>query len=94
MLFLTAFWTRKTAWGLFIECVGDNEQAATYAGISSRAVKFVVYIFPAYVPGWRDFWRRRISKGPIPTTPDCFWNSTPLWPWWSAGRPWPAGDFI
>ncbi len=46
MLFLTAFWTRKTAWGLFIECVGDNEQAATYARHQqSRREIRRVYVF-------------------------------------------------
>lgn len=36
---------RKTASGLFIEAVGDNETASRFAGLPTRAVKFGVYIF-------------------------------------------------
>lgn len=38
---------RKTASGLFIEAVGDNETATLFAGVHTRAVKFSVYIFCA-----------------------------------------------
>ncbi len=51
MLLVTAFWTRRTAWGLFIESVGDNEIASRYAGINSRAVQFVVYLFSGLCAG-------------------------------------------
>jgi simple sugar transport system permease protein len=51
MFLVTMLWTRKTAWGLFIECVGDNERAAYYAGVNSRAVKFVVYTFSGLCAG-------------------------------------------
>ena len=51
MFLLTALWTRKTAWGLFIECVGDNERASYFTGINSRWVKFVVYTFSGLCAG-------------------------------------------
>jgi galactofuranose transport system permease protein len=51
MLLLTLLWTRTTAWGLFIECVGDNEKAARYAGVNSRAVLFIVYTFSGLCAG-------------------------------------------
>jgi galactofuranose transport system permease protein len=51
MLLLTALWTRKTAWGLFIECVGDNERASYFTGINSRWVKFIVYTFSGLCAG-------------------------------------------
>ena len=39
----TILLTRKTALGLFIEAVGDNDVASRYAGINAAAVKFAVY---------------------------------------------------
>jgi galactofuranose transport system permease protein len=51
MLALTLLWTRRTAWGLFIECVGDNETATRYSGINTRAVKFTVYAFSGLCAG-------------------------------------------
>lgn len=51
MLLVTALLTRRTALGLFIECVGDNEKATHYAGISSRAVKFMAYVFTGLCAG-------------------------------------------
>jgi ribose/xylose/arabinose/galactoside ABC-type transport system permease subunit len=51
MFAATMLWTRKTAWGLFIECVGDNERASYFAGINSRAVKFIVYAFSGLCAG-------------------------------------------
>jgi ribose/xylose/arabinose/galactoside ABC-type transport system permease subunit len=44
---VTALACRKTAIGLFIEAVGDNETASHFAGVNTRAVKFGVYIFCA-----------------------------------------------
>jgi simple sugar transport system permease protein len=44
---VTALLCRKTAIGLFIEAVGDNETASHFAGVQTRAVKFGVYIFCA-----------------------------------------------
>jgi simple sugar transport system permease protein len=51
MLLVTLLWTRKTAWGLFIECVGDNEKATFYSGINSRAIQFIVYSFSGLCAG-------------------------------------------
>jgi len=51
MVLATALLTRRTALGLFIECVGDNEKATHYAGISSRAVKFMAYVFTGLCAG-------------------------------------------
>ena len=45
MLALTTLLTRKTAIGLFIESVGDNQVASFYAGVHSGTVKFLVYVF-------------------------------------------------
>jgi galactofuranose transport system permease protein len=44
-LLLTAALTRKTAMGLFIESVGNNETASYFAGVNARAVKLFVYTF-------------------------------------------------
>jgi ribose/xylose/arabinose/galactoside ABC-type transport system permease subunit len=44
---ITALACRKTAIGLFIEAVGDNEVASHFAGLNTRAIKFSVYIFSA-----------------------------------------------
>lgn len=43
MLALLLWFTQKTAAGLFIESTGDNETASRYAGVSTRAVKLLVY---------------------------------------------------
>jgi ribose/xylose/arabinose/galactoside ABC-type transport system permease subunit len=51
MLLITSLATRRTAWGLFIESVGDNETASRYAGINSRAVQFAVYLFSGLCAG-------------------------------------------
>lgn len=40
---LTAIIVRKTAAGLFIESVGDNEKAARYCGVKTRLVKILAY---------------------------------------------------
>jgi len=44
-LLLTAVLTRRTAMGLFIESVGNNETASYFAGVDARAVKLFVYTF-------------------------------------------------
>jgi len=51
MLGLTALLTRKTATGLFIESVGDNQTASTYSGIRAGRVKFLVYTFSGLCAG-------------------------------------------
>jgi simple sugar transport system permease protein len=45
MTLIIWFLTRRTALGLFIEAVGDNETASRYAGINPRTVKVFVYTF-------------------------------------------------
>jgi len=51
MLAITVLLTRKTAVGLFIESVGDNQTASTYAGVRSGRVKFLVYAFSGLCAG-------------------------------------------
>ncbi len=51
MLALTVALTRKTAVGLFIESVGDNQTASTYAGVHAGTVKFLVYVFAGLCAG-------------------------------------------
>lgn len=51
LLLLTVLLTRQTAMGLFIESVGDNPTASTYAGIHSGSVKFLVYVFSGLCAG-------------------------------------------
>ncbi len=45
MFLLTRFLTGTTAVGYMIEAVGDNEVAASRAGLSARLIKFLVYVF-------------------------------------------------
>lgn len=47
----TALLTRRTAAGLFIEAVGDNETASRFCGVPSRAMKVGVYGFSAACAG-------------------------------------------
>ena len=51
MFALTALLTRKTALGLFIESVGDNDTASRYAGVNARGVKLMVYTFAGLCAG-------------------------------------------
>jgi len=51
MTLLTALLTRKTALGMFIEAVGDNDTASRYAGVSARVTKFSVYVFSGFCAG-------------------------------------------
>ena len=51
MLAITVLLTRKTAIGLFIESVGDNQTASTYAGVHAGTVKFLVYTFSGLCAG-------------------------------------------
>ena len=41
----TTLLCRKTATGLFVEAVGDNETASRFSGVSTRTVKLLVYAF-------------------------------------------------
>ena len=51
MLAWTTLLTRKTAVGLFIESVGDNQVASVFAGVHSGTVKFLVYVFSGLCAG-------------------------------------------
>jgi len=51
MFVLTAVLTRKTALGLFIESVGDNETASTFTGLPAQRVKFLAYVFAGFCAG-------------------------------------------
>lgn len=51
LLGVTVLLTRKTAVGLFIESVGDNQTASTYAGVNASSVKFLVYVFSGLCAG-------------------------------------------
>jgi ribose/xylose/arabinose/galactoside ABC-type transport system permease subunit len=51
MLLLTVALIRRTAIGLFIESVGDNQTASTYAGVNSSTIKFLVYVFSGLCAG-------------------------------------------
>ena len=51
MLAITILITRKTAIGLFIETVGDNQRASLYAGVNGASVKFFVYVFSGFCAG-------------------------------------------
>ncbi len=51
MLGITVLLTRKTALGLFIESVGDNATASTFAGVNAGRIKFLVYTFSGLCAG-------------------------------------------
>lgn len=51
MLAVTGFLTRKTALGLFIESVGDNQTASAYSGVNAKSVTFFVYVFSGLCAG-------------------------------------------
>jgi len=51
MLVATILLNRKTALGLFIESVGDNDTASRYCGVNARAVKFMAYTFSGLCAG-------------------------------------------
>jgi simple sugar transport system permease protein len=51
MAAVTLLATRRTAVGLFIEAVGNNETASRYAGINARVTKLLVYAFSGLCAG-------------------------------------------
>lgn len=51
MFVVTVLLTRKTAIGMFIESVGDNDTASRYAGVNAPAVKLMVYTFSGLCAG-------------------------------------------
>jgi galactofuranose transport system permease protein len=48
---ITALLTRRTALGLFIEAIGDNETASRFTGLPAPTVKFSVYVFSGLCAG-------------------------------------------
>jgi ribose/xylose/arabinose/galactoside ABC-type transport system permease subunit len=48
---ITALLTRRTALGLFIEAIGDNETASRFTGLPAPTVKFFVYVFSGLCAG-------------------------------------------
>jgi len=48
---LVGLLARKTAYGLFVEAVGNNAVASRYAGVNSRTVKLVAYSICALCAG-------------------------------------------
>jgi simple sugar transport system permease protein len=48
---LTAVLVRRSALGMMIESVGGNAEAARLAGIRSRQIKVMVYVFAAFCAG-------------------------------------------
>lgn len=51
MILATYLLTRRTALGLMIEAVGDNDLASYYTGIRARTIKFLVYVFCGFCAG-------------------------------------------
>jgi simple sugar transport system permease protein len=51
VLIATLLAMRRTALGLFLESVGDNETAARFCGINSRLIKMLVYGFSGFCAG-------------------------------------------
>ena len=51
VLLTTVLATRRTAAGLFLESVGDNQRAAHFCGINTRVVKALVYSFSGLCAG-------------------------------------------
>lgn len=47
----THFFLRKTAAGLFVEAVGDNETASRFAGLAAGRVKIFAYVFSGVCAG-------------------------------------------
>ena len=51
MLGVTHLLMRRSALGLFVESVGDNDTASHFAGVNARFVKFSVYLFTGLCAG-------------------------------------------
>ena len=51
MYVIAGLLTRKTAFGLFIESVGNNERASRYAGIEARRIKWLTYMICGFCAG-------------------------------------------
>ncbi len=51
VFFVAVLLTRKTALGLFIEAVGSNPDASRLAGINSKNIMLIVYMFSGFCAG-------------------------------------------
>jgi galactofuranose transport system permease protein len=51
MFVATVLAVRKTAAGLFLEAVGDNEKAARYSGVNTSSVKLMAYAYSGLCAG-------------------------------------------
>jgi len=51
LLGLVALSTRRTAAGMFIEAVGNNERAAYFAGLNPRVIKAATYVLAGFCAG-------------------------------------------
>ncbi len=51
VVFLAVLLTRRTALGMLIESVGGNAEASRLAGIRSRRITIMVYVFAAFCAG-------------------------------------------
>lgn len=51
MFIVTHLFLRKTAAGLFIEAVGDNERASGFAGLAAARIKTLAYVFAGLCAG-------------------------------------------
>lgn len=48
---LTWFLLRRTTWGMRVYAVGDNEEAARYAGLPVRRIKLLAYTYSGFMAG-------------------------------------------
>ena len=85
MLVLTILLTRRTALGLFIESVGDNQTASFYSGVNARTLNFLVYAFSGFCAGLAGIVAASNIKCADSNHAVCFLNWMPFWPpWWVA----------
>ncbi|MBT3202403.1 MAG: ABC transporter permease [Phycisphaerales bacterium] len=69
VMFGATLWlTRKTAIGMFIESVGDNDTASRYAGVNARGVKLLVYTFSGLCAGIAGIIHVSNNMGTSPAT--------------------------
>ena len=84
MLALAFFFVRRTALGLFIESVGDNDEAAATPALTPSRLNFWSTHFPGFVPGSPDSSRAQISKAQMLTILASIWSWMQSWPSWLA----------
>ena len=68
MFVVSVLLTRKTAIGMFIESVGDNDTASRYAGVNARGVKWMVYAFSGLCAGIAGLIHVSNNMGTSPAT--------------------------